>query len=128
MSCCSGDGSVAPITPPSKKQIASITITSEAAKHIAQLLEKEKKQNHGLKIEVVPGGCAGYKYYMTFQEKPSDGDKTFEFHGIKIFLDLMSLGLLKGSTIEFVQSLEATGLKINNPNATRACGCGKSFG
>lgn len=103
-------------------------MTHEAAQYVSQLLKKDGKEAWGLKIEVMPGGCAGFKYFMDFQEKPDAGDKTFEFHGVKVFLSLMSVGFIKGSEIEFMQSLEATGLKINNPNMTRTCGCGKSFG
>lgn len=102
-------------------------MTPEAAQFVRELLAKENKTNHGLRIEVMPGGCAGYKYFMDFAEKPEDGDKVFDFHGVRVFMPLMSLGLIKGSTIEYVSSLEATGLKVSNPNVTRACGCGKSF-
>ncbi len=131
MSCCDGDGSVTQVAPPSQKSAhhkETLTMTHEAAEYIADLLARENKKNWGLKIEVIPGGCAGYKYFMQFQEKAEAGEKTFEFHGVKIFLSLMSVGFLKGSAIEFVKSLEATGLKINNPNMTSTCGCGKSFG
>ena len=130
MSCCSGDGSVTTIepTPTTAKKTETLTMTHEAGEYVLQLLKHEKKEGWGLKIEVMPGGCAGFKYFMAFQEAPEAGDKTFEFHGVKIFLSLMSVGFIKGSNIEFVQSLEATGLKINNPNMTRECGCGKSFG
>lgn len=136
MSCCDGDGSVTSVDPPKSKSAETesgrydqpLSVTHEAADYIATLLKKEGKENWGLKIEVIPGGCAGFKYFMAFQEKPAADEKTFEFHGAKIFLSLMSLGFIKGSTVEFVQSLEATGLKVNNPNMTRTCGCGKSFG
>lgn len=133
MSCCDGDGSVTKVEPKSSMVRQAhhdnpLSVTREAADYIATLLKKERKENWGLKIEVIPGGCAGFKYFMAFQEKPAGDEKTFEFHGAKIFLSLMSLGLIKGSTVEFVQSLEATGLKVNNPNMTRTCGCGKSFG
>lgn len=131
MSCCSGDGSVTSITPEETKKSASaesLKMTKEAAHFVADLLKKEGKEGWGLKIEVVPGGCAGYKYFMAFQKEPEGDEKVFEFHGVQLFLSLMSSAMLKGSTIEYVQSLEATGLKVNNPNATRACGCGKSFG
>lgn len=130
MSCCSGDGSVTEITPPSKteKSAENLTMTTEAAHFVRDLLKKDGKEGWGLKVEVVPGGCAGLKYFMALQEKTEQGEKAFEFHGVKVFLSLMSLGLIKGSSIEYVQSLEATGLKINNPNMTRSCACGKSFG
>lgn len=127
MSCCPGDGSVAQVTP-SPKKTDSLNMTHDAATYVSGLLKKEGKENWGLKIEVIPGGCAGFKYFMSFQEKPAKEEKVFEFHGVKIFMSLMSCGMLKGSTIEFVSSLEATGLKVNNPNMTRTCGCGKSFG
>lgn len=128
MSCCDGEGSITSVEPKPIENLESLKVTKEAAEYIATLLKKDGKESHGLKIEVMPGGCAGMKYFMAFQEKPDTGDKTLEFHGVKIFISLMALGLVKGSTVEFVQSLEATGLKINNPNITRTCGCGKSFG
>lgn len=127
-SCCSGDGTVAQINPAPAQKNESLTMTKEAAAFVADLMKKERKEGWGLRIEVAPGGCAGYKYFMSFKEKPQLDDKTLEFHGIKIFLDLMSFSLIKGSAIEFVSALEGTGIKINNPNMTRACGCGKSFG
>lgn len=131
MSCCSGDGSVTSLTQEENKNPVSgepLKMTEEAAHFVADLLKKDGKEGWGLKIEVVPGGCAGYKYFMAFQKGPEGNEKALEFHGVKLFLSLMSSSMLKGSTIEYVQSLEATGLKVNNPNATRACGCGKSFG
>jgi len=128
MSCCSNDGEVKPLPETTTTTTEPLAMTHEAADFVKEVLKKDKKEGWGLRIEVVPGGCAGYKYFMDFQENAEKGDKTFEFHGVKIYLDLMSSAMLKGSTIEFVSSLEATGLKINNPNATRGCGCGKSFG
>lgn len=132
MSCCSGDGEVKELNKSAHgahdKHAPSLSLTPEAADFVKELLKKEgKPDGYGLKIEVVPGGCAGYQYVMSLEEKPDAGDRTIEAHGIKVFLSLMSLGMLKGSTIEFVQSLEATGLRVNNPNASRGCGCGKSF-
>lgn len=128
MSCCPGDGSVTQLDQKSSAVKETLVMTEEASQYVKDLLKKEKKEGFGLKIEVMPGGCAGFKYFMAFQEKPEKDDKVFEFHGIKIFMSLMSVGFIKGSTIEYVSSLEASGLKVNNPNATRTCGCGKSFG
>lgn len=128
MSCCAGDGTVTNITSPTSPKNEPLTMTKEAAVFVLDLMKKENKEGWGLKIEVAPGGCAGYKYFMSLKEKPETEDKILEFHGIKVFLDLMSFGLIKGSSIEYVSSLESTGLKINNPNMTRTCGCGKSFG
>lgn len=134
MSCC--DGSVSEVKKSAlgaagagvAAKPETLTMTHEAADFVKDLLKKDNKEGWGLKIEVTPGGCAGFKYFMQFQEQAEPDDKTFEFHGVKVFLSLMSLGFIKGSKIEFTRSLEATGLKINNPNMTRTCGCGKSFG
>lgn len=128
MSCCDGDGSVNQLEQKPAKKGESLVMTKEASHYVRDLLKKEGKEAWGLKIEVIPGGCAGYKYFMAFQEKPEADEKTLEFHGVKIFMSLMSVGLIKGSTIEYTSSLEASGLKVNNPNATRTCDCGKSFG
>lgn len=127
MSCCGDETQVKEITPMAAKTQETLTVTHEAAKYALELMKKDNKEGWGLKVEVAPGGCAGYKYFMAFQEKAEPEDRTYEFHGLKVFLNLMSVGFIKGSSIEYVSSLEASGLKINNPNATRACGCGKSF-
>mgnify|MGYP001590622261 CR=1 FL=1 len=127
MSCCGDGGAVTPINTKPVKAKNGLQMTKEASDYVKSLLKKEGQESWGLKIEVAPGGCAGYKYFMGFQEKAADGEKTFDVHGQKIFLSDESLGLIDGSTIEFISSLEATGLKVNNPNATRACACGKSF-
>lgn len=129
MSCgdCPGGDSVTEIKPTAKASGKELAMTKDAAEFVKDLLKKDDKSSWGLKIEVVPGGCAGYKYFMGFQEKAASDEKTFEFHGVKLFLSEDSLTLVHGSTIEFTSTLEATGLKVNNPNATRGCGCGKSF-
>jgi len=127
MSCC-GDGEVTEIEKPVTATKSTLDMTHDAAKYVQDLMKKDGKEGWGLKIEVIPGGCAGFKYFMALQEKPELEEKTYEFHGVKLFLSLMSVGFIKGSTIEYTSSLEASGLKVNNPNATRTCGCGKSFG
>ncbi len=132
MGCCSGDGEVTEVTQSSSattsKNTEPLSMTHEAVKFVKEIMEREKKQGMGLRIDVMPGGCAGFQYYMDFQDKAEPGDKEFDFHGVKIFMSLMSFGFMKGSTIEFISSLESTGIKVNNPNVTKSCGCGKSFG
>lgn len=128
MGCCKDDKKkVSEITPMKGAPAGNdLLMSKEAAEFVIQLCEKQNKKGHGLKIEVVPGGCAGFQYYMDFQENGDEGDHTFEFHGVQLFINPESLEFIKGSSIEFVQSLEQTGLKINNPNITRQCNCGKS--
>lgn len=106
----------------------TVVVTDAASKFIRAIMEKQKKTGWGLRLAVIPGGCAGYKYFMQFQEKAFGEDSEIEVSGIKFIFDQESFELIKGSEIDYVESLEASGLKINNPNATRACGCGKSFG
>jgi len=125
---CPDDGAVTKSKSIKKAKGKALEMTKDAAEFVKKLLKKDDKAGWGLKVEVVPGGCAGYKYFMGFQEKAVSDEKTFEFHGVKLFLSDESFEMLHGSTIEFTRTLAATGLKVNNPNATRACGCGKSFG
>ncbi len=126
--CASDEGNVMEVTEKAERKGSAVSVTKAAAKFINSMMEKQKKQGWGLRLEAIPGGCAGYKYFMGFQEKPSAVDTEVQSNGIKIILDKDSIPMIHGSEIDYVESLEASGLKINNPNATRACGCGKSFG
>lgn len=126
--CSSNGGNVTEIQDRPIKKGEGVTMTTDAAEYLSNMMKKQKKTGYGLKIEVVPGGCAGYKYYMALMEKPMEDDMTVETSGMKLFLNPESLELMAGSEIGYTEGLEASGLKINNPNATRACGCGKSFG
>jgi iron-sulfur cluster assembly accessory protein len=105
-----------------------LTVTEKAAGFIKGMMESQDRKKWGLKFEAVPGGCAGYKYFMGFKEKRDEDETEVESNGVKVFLATDSIDLIHGSEIDYVESLEATGLKVNNPNATSGCGCGKSFG
>ena len=125
---CPSNQNLRPVTAVKPQSGEPLTITEKAAEFIQGMMERQGKRTHGLRFEAVPGGCAGFKYFMGFQENPSEADTTLESNGIKVFVNADSLDLVFGSEIDYVESLEATGLKINNPNATSTCGCGKSFG
>ena len=105
---------------------ATLNVTDKAAEKIKALIEQEKKQ--GLRISVVPGGCSGFKYGMELDDKANEDDVVIEEKGIKIFLDKSSMAKLNGSSVDFVDSLQGAGFKINNPEAASTCGCGDSFG
>ena len=107
---------------------AEIQVTEAAAKKIIELATSEKKEGQALRVKVVPGGCSGFNYDMHFDEKVHPEDKTFENHGSKIIVDGGSLEFLKGTTIDFVDSLQGSGFKLQNPNAKSTCGCGNSAG
>ena len=105
-----------------------ITVTEHAAGKIKQLLDREGTPDHGLRVQVVGGGCSGLQYKMKFIEAPEDDDNTVESNGIKVFVDMKSALYLSGSEIDFDDGLMSSGFQIKNPNATNQCGCGESFG
>ncbi len=107
---------------------AKVFISEGAASKIKELLAKDKLDGHGLKVSVTPGGCSGFVYQMNFEKAPEKADIVFEDKGVKVFIDADSLNMLRGSEIDYVDSLNESGFKINNPNAKQSCGCGKSFG
>lgn len=98
-------------------------ITEKAILKIKEVL-KDKK---GLRIEVIPGGCSGYMYNIETEDKIDNNDKVIEEDSIKIIMDKESFDLLKGSKLDYVDSLQGAGFKIHNPNAKSTCGCGNSF-
>jgi iron-sulfur cluster assembly accessory protein len=104
-----------------------IGLTESAVKEIKTILEREKKDGHGLRVRVIGGGCSGLTYQMGLEEAPVEGDKVVESHGMKVFVDPKSAVFLAGTEIDFVHDLNGSGFKVNNPNAESTCGCGKSF-
>ncbi|HEU5108503.1 MAG TPA: iron-sulfur cluster assembly accessory protein, partial [Micromonosporaceae bacterium] len=76
---------------------------------------------------VQPGGCAGLRYNLFFDDRALDGDLTAEFGGVSLTVDRMSAPYVQGATIDFVDSIEKQGFTIDNPNATGSCACGDSF-
>jgi iron-sulfur cluster assembly accessory protein len=102
-----------------------ITITELAAKKVLELGEQEGKVGP-LRVFVTGGGCAGFSYGMAFDEVREDDEVAVQ-HGIEIVIDKESLPLLKGATIDYVESLTGSGFTIENPNAVKSCSCGHSF-
>lgn len=105
---------------------ATLNVTDKAAEKIKALIEQEKKQ--GLRISVQAGGCSGYQYGMELEDKSTDEDIVIEQKGIKIFVDKISMQKLNGVNVDYVDSLQGAGFKIENPSAKSTCGCGSSFG
>lgn len=104
-----------------------ITITPKAAAKVKEFMKQEGRDDLYLRIYVTGGGCAGLSYGMGFEEKPDEDDFVIEEHGIKMLVDSYSSNYLKGSTIDYVESLMGAGFKIDNPNVVRTCSCGHSF-
>lgn len=104
-----------------------VEVTSSAIKRIARILAGEPDKT-ALRISVEGGGCSGFSYkYDLVSEAPADDDLVIEKDGAKIFIDSVSLPLMDGSEIDFVDDLMGQAFKINNPNAVSSCGCGASF-
>ncbi len=104
-----------------------ITLTEKAAEKVKEYMMKEGKIDQGLRVAVLPGGCSGFTYSLTFEQQPLSSDIQMEVHGVKIFVDKMSEPMLHGSVIDFTESLQGAGFTVNNPNVSGGCGCGKSF-
>jgi iron-sulfur cluster assembly protein len=104
-----------------------ITITSNAAVAVKDLLEKRELGNHALRVYISGGGCAGYQYGMALETNIRDTDHVFKQHDVKVVVDEISIEYLHGSTIDYVDEVMGSGFKIENPNAVAACGCGSSF-
>lgn len=105
----------------------SLSLTENAAKRIAWLMEQEEQSSLMLRIAVSGGGCSGFQYGFSFDDSTSPEDVTFEREGATVVIDQMSLELLNGSQVDFVEDLMGAYFKIENPNATASCGCGTSF-
>ena len=105
----------------------TITITPKAADKVREFIAAEDDGAGVLRIAVEGGGCSGFQYALGFDEAPADGDAVIEMHGVRIVVDPFSLPYLSGADIDFVDGLNGTGFKIENPNVVAGCGCGSSF-
>ena len=105
----------------------SIVVTESAARRVAILKTQEQAENAFLRIAVSGGGCSGFQYGFTFDDQRNEDDFLFERDGVAIVVDDVSLGLLNGAEVDFVEDLMGASFRINNPNAASSCGCGNSF-
>ncbi len=112
------------MTPPTDRQVS---ITGNAAKRIAWLMEQEGDSALMLRLSVSGGGCSGFQYGFSFDKSCQVDDHLFERDGIKVVVDDTSLDLLSGSEIDFVEDLVGASFQVRNPNAASSCGCGSSF-
>ncbi|MBI2565228.1 iron-sulfur cluster insertion protein ErpA [Candidatus Woesearchaeota archaeon] len=104
-----------------------IIITSKAAVKLKEILKSQNKENMGLRIQVMPGGCSGFQYGFDFEESAKENDEVIEVEDVKFFIDTQSIQMLRGAKVDYVDSLQGAGFKISNPNAKATCGCGQSF-
>ena len=104
-----------------------VILTESAARRIALLQEQEQAENAFLRIAVSGGGCSGFQYGFTFDDQKNDDDVVFERDGVAIVVDDVSLDLLRGAEVDFVEDLMGASFQVRNPNAASSCGCGNSF-
>ncbi len=105
----------------------TIVLHDSAIQQMKRLIEKEDKPALILRVSVFGGGCSGFQYQFSFDEKIQNDDIVFEKDGVKLVTDEASLDLLAGSEIHYVQELIGSAFTVKNPNAASSCGCGTSF-
>ena len=108
-------------------QPTPLALTEAAASKFKEITAGEAAPEIGLRVYVYSGGCSGYRYGMMVEDAPSAEDNVLELQGVKVYVDGNSIDLLKGSQIDYVDTLMGAGFTVNNPNAVAACGCGSSF-
>jgi len=104
-----------------------IVLTENAVRRIAMLKVQERVEDAFLRIAVSGGGCSGFQYGFVFDDQRNEDDFVFERDGIVVVVDDVSLGLLNGAEVDFVEDLMGASFQIHNPNAASSCGCGNSF-
>ena len=104
-----------------------ITVTDSAAAKVKSLIEAEGDAELALRVAVRPGGCSGFSYEMFFDSDIAADDIASDVQGVRVVVDPASADLLQGAVLDFKDGLQGAGFAIDNPNAQRSCGCGKSF-
>ncbi len=108
-------------------QTEKVILTSTAADAVRDLLAKRNLAGYALRVFVSGGGCSGFQYGMALENNIRPTDSSYEFDGVQVVVDEISINYLRGATIDYVESVMGSGFKIENPNAVSSCGCGSSF-
>jgi iron-sulfur cluster assembly accessory protein len=109
------------------KKADGIVLTDAAAAKVAQLVAAEGDASLALRVAVRPGGCSGFSYEMFFDGEFASDDIVKTFGETKVVVDAASHPMLNGATLDYKDALQGGGFSIDNPNASRSCGCGNSF-
>lgn len=104
-----------------------IEFTDAAARKVAALVAEEENPELKLRVYITGGGCSGFQYGFTFDEKVNEGDLLVEKQGVSMVIDPMSLQYLMGGVVDYTDGLQGSRFVVQNPNATTTCGCGSSF-
>lgn len=104
-----------------------VSVTDAAAAKIKELLVSESKEGYAIRLSVAGGGCHGYQYGMQFDNQVGDMDQQVEVSGVRFIVDAMSVPMLSGAQVDYVETMQGSGFAISNPQAKSSCGCGSSF-
>ncbi len=106
---------------------AVLAVTDKAVRKVRALAEREGRVGTCLRLRVVAGGCSGFSYELSFADAPEADDHVVEAEGLRVLVDPRSAPIVRGSTLDFNESLLGGGLKVVNPQAIHECACGESF-
>ena len=107
---------------------ATLSLTERAADKVKALMAQEPSvADQVLRVAIRGGGCGGFEYALGFDAGPADGDVEAEYFGVRVVVDPHSAPYLTGASVDYVESIQESGFKIENPNASGSCGCGHSF-
>ena len=111
----------------SSEMPSPVKFTDAAANKVSTLIEEEGNDQLKLRVFITGGGCSGFQYGFTFEDKINDGDTQVEQAGVTLLIDPASYQYLVGAEIDYSDNVEGSQFVIRNPNATTTCGCGSSF-
>jgi iron-sulfur cluster assembly protein len=103
-----------------------VSLTPAAAAKIKQLIESESDVSV-LRVAIEGGGCSGFQYGLGFDRGAVEGDHEYESEGVRVVVDQFSAPYLRGASVDYLETIQESGFKIDNPNAVSSCGCGSSF-
>ena len=109
------------------ERTALVSLTPTAAAKVKELMAEEPEDALVLRVAIQGGGCSGFQYGLGFDTAPAEGDEILDLEGVRVVVDPFSAPYLQGATIDFMNGLQESGFKIDNPNASSSCGCGHSF-
>jgi iron-sulfur cluster assembly accessory protein len=111
---------------PNQEHAELVSLTPSAAAKISALMAEETDVSV-LRVAIEGGGCSGFQYGLGFDRGAQEGDHSFECEGVTVVVDPFSAPYLRGATVDYLETIQESGFKIDNPNAVSSCGCGHSF-
>ncbi len=107
--------------------MVQLLVTAKAAEKVKGMIKQQANDKLSLRVFVQAGGCAGFRYGLAFDDNPASDDEVVQVDGVRILVDPASAPYVNGAEVDYVESLQGAGFKIQNPNAEATCGCGHSF-